>query len=1339
MAAMLSLTAVATAQENAIEKAIYARDVDQFHAMIEKYGLSEQVTADQIKQIVGLMGAKDPAGLDSAVKMLHSVTFVIGDSQQPAEGPGADECNVAGAAVDGLNAIDLTGLTNSGPAEPSCGFPSAGTPPDDFHKDAWFTYVATCTGALTVDTCGAGTFDTRIAIYNNGLCGSLGAPIECNDDHGNATEADSGPACPATLESSMLVSAVTMGNTYIVRVGNFSATTGTGADNLNIACLVAGAEVCDDGFDNDFNGDTDCADAACMGLPNGETACFDGFDNDCDGTTDCADLDCQGGMETDCGDGNDNDCDGDTDCADADCAADAACLAPANDDCSGAIAVGEGSFPFDTANSTLDATAPVQCDLNLDDDVWFAYTASCTGQAHVEAGCNDVAEPDTVLEVFGEGTCATLTTMFLGCEDDTCGTGSGFAADVNVPVTSGNTYMLRISGFNGGDEVGTLDISCTPFAPEAGNCADGLDNDFDGDTDCADADCALDPVCGCACVTPISVFPHTEDFEDDAACTTTCAAACLIGPDWRNEVNVDSSDWTVDAGGTGSGGTGPAVDNTLGTALGNYAYLEATSPCDDGDEARLLSQCYDTTSLTSPAFRMFYHMLGAGQGDLLIDISTDDCGAFTNLFTISGDQGDVWTPVEVALPSTANVRVRVRTLNGTDFTGDVAIDDLYVGEAGSCGDGFCIAPEDQCNCAADCGAPPLAETDCFDGIDNDCDTFIDCADTDCQGGMEVDCFDGVDNDCDGNADCADADCLGGVEVCTGGNDEDCDGDVDCCDSDCAADAACLSVPANDCCTAAVAVTDGDTAFDTTGATLDGSAPSPDLCDTGLDDDIWYVYTATCSGTAIIGAGCADVTTPDVILEVFGEATCPPTTQLGCEDDACGMSSGLGAEVSVPVASGTSYLFRIGGFLGGDQTGTLSISCVECGDAICDMALEDVCNCPADCGAPPLTETICDDGLDGDCDTLIDCLDPDCMVGTESDCGDGLDNDCDGMIDCADTDCQVGTETSCTDGIDNDCDGDIDCADTECPLVADETADCFDGEDNDCDTFVDCADTDCAGEVLCAAPTNDACIDRIAIVDGTTVFNLELATDTAPVLVHPSCNFQFGDDDVHQDIWYNYTATATGSLFIDTCGSGSIDTRIAVYEGCADCPPLVDPLECNDDHGNTAEADTGFACPGTLEASLSVQVIQGTCYKIRVGAFSDAGGIGGFDNLNVLCDNCQVCGDGMCLGAEDQCNCPADCGVAPGTEGVCGDGIDNDCDGDIDCADTDCQGGTEATCNDGIDNDCDGMVDCVDADCVNIDGCPATPIPTMSEWGMVVTLMLLMIAGTIVFARRRAMA
>ena len=59
------------------------------------------------------------------------------------------------------------------------------------------------------------------------------------------------------------------------------------------------------------------------------------------------------------------------------------------------------------------------------------------------------------------------------------------------------------------------------------------------------------------------------------------------------------------------------------------------------------------------------------------------------------------------------------------------------------------------------------------------------------------------------------------------------------------------------------------------------------------------------------------------------------------------------------------------------------------------------------------------------------------------------------------------------------------------------------------------------------------------------------------------------------------------------------------------------------------------------------------------------------------------------------------GVALETD--CGNGIDDDLDGDTDCDDPDCTGDlscppTETICDDGVDNDFDGDIDCADSDC-----------------------------------------
>ncbi|MCB9507605.1 MAG: hypothetical protein H6697_08095 [Myxococcales bacterium] len=83
---------------------------------------------------------------------------------------------------------------------------------------------------------------------------------------------------------------------------------------------------CEDGFDNDGDGDIDCDDSDCgfhQICTGQEVHCGDGLDDDGDGDVDCDDIDCAGrGVcdgEDDCGNGLDDNFNGYVDCHDFDC------------------------------------------------------------------------------------------------------------------------------------------------------------------------------------------------------------------------------------------------------------------------------------------------------------------------------------------------------------------------------------------------------------------------------------------------------------------------------------------------------------------------------------------------------------------------------------------------------------------------------------------------------------------------------------------------------------------------------------------------------------------------------------------------------------------------------------------------------------------------------------------------------------------------------------------------------------------------------------------------------------------------------------------------------------
>lgn len=76
----------------------------------------------------------------------------------------------------------------------------------------------------------------------------------------------------------------------------------------------------------------------------------------------------------------------------------------------------------------------------------------------------------------------------------------------------------------------------------------------------------------------------------------------------------------------------------------------------------------------------------------------------------------------------------------------------------------------------------------------------------------------------------------------------------------------------------------------------------------------------------------------------------------------------------------------------------------------------------------------------------------------------------------------------------------------------------------------------------------------------------------------------------------------------------------------------------------------------------------------------------------------VCSDNTCDPGEDSCSCAADCGAPPADEvGLCSDGVDNDCDGDIDCDDGDCATDLACSCLP-VGSSCSASGDCCSNKC-----------------------------------------
>ncbi|MEM8962394.1 MAG: hypothetical protein AAGD38_13005 [Acidobacteriota bacterium] len=171
-------------------------------------------------------------------------------------------------------------------------------------------------------------------------------------------------------------------------------------------------------------------------------------------------------------------------------------------------------------------------------------------------------------------------------------------------------------------------------------------------------------------------------FSDDFETQDVGSPALENG--WTNDVG-NTVDWLANQGPTDSDATGPSVDNTSNSALGTYLHIESSSPAVVDDVIILDSPLIDVSG-RAPQLRFFVHMFGASMGTLAVDVIEEGVGTITDVWTLSGDQGDLWQKVVVDIASvltgggTGNIQVRFRgTLGGPDaFRNDMAIDDVSV-------------------------------------------------------------------------------------------------------------------------------------------------------------------------------------------------------------------------------------------------------------------------------------------------------------------------------------------------------------------------------------------------------------------------------------------------------------------------------------------------------------------------------------------------------------------------------------------------------------------------------------------------------------------------------------
>lgn len=163
----------------------------------------------------------------------------------------------------------------------------------------------------------------------------------------------------------------------------------------------------------------------------------------------------------------------------------------------------------------------------------------------------------------------------------------------------------------------------------------------------------------------------------------TAGATGTLANGWVGSPTTNFS-WRADNNGTGSPGTGPAVDHTLGNATGIYMYTEASSPAALGDSTMLVSPNMSLVTFTSPALVFWYHKAGGSMGDLYVDIfngTTWVRGVDSIIGSTQAAETDPWLRRSVTLSGfSGTIQVRFRAVCGAGFAGDMAIDDVGIEE-----------------------------------------------------------------------------------------------------------------------------------------------------------------------------------------------------------------------------------------------------------------------------------------------------------------------------------------------------------------------------------------------------------------------------------------------------------------------------------------------------------------------------------------------------------------------------------------------------------------------------------------------------------------------------------
>ena len=223
-----------------------------------------------------------------------------------------------------------------------------------------------------------------------------------------------------------------------------------------------------------------------------------------------------------------------------------------NDDCSDAQSVSEATErSFDTRGATFDGPGLCMTSPNI----WYCYTASCTGHVTISLRGSSF---DTMLAVYDGCDCHPTSNDLIECNDDFI----DHQSQVTFFATTGRQYLIEVGGFGSETGDGVLNISCGGWWPGG---------PWQSNDDCYDADSIGD-------VTDLDFSTKDATFDGPGLCIT--------GPNiWYCYTASCTGDVTISLAGS-------SFDTKLAVYDGCGYYVTEDNLIECNDDSG-----YDTTSI----------------------------------------------------------------------------------------------------------------------------------------------------------------------------------------------------------------------------------------------------------------------------------------------------------------------------------------------------------------------------------------------------------------------------------------------------------------------------------------------------------------------------------------------------------------------------------------------------------------------------------------------------------------------------------------------------------------------------------------------------------------------